>query len=108
VQEDFVALPIIKPENGLETVYLWARSIAFYLKDQIDETGACGSEQGHRLLILHGIQRDLEARAQLGEKKYGERLKAFNGRDASVDAYQEDLDLCDYVRQKIEELEIKK
>lgn len=46
---------------------------------------------------------DIEARAQVGEKKYGERLKAFNGRNAMTDAYQEALDLAVYLRQHIEE-----
>lgn len=43
-------------------------------------------------------------RAALGEKKYGERLKAFNGRDAKVDLLQELLDALNYARQVIEEL----
>jgi hypothetical protein len=101
VAEDFLALPLLVPERGLETVYLWARSIAVYLKEQVNGGGIMPNAA--RLIIA-----DLEARAQLGEKKYGERLKAFNGRSAKVDAYQEDLDLCAYVRQELEEREIKK
>jgi hypothetical protein len=46
---------------------------------------------------------DIEARAQLGQKKYGERLLPNNGRDALTDAYQEALDLAMYLRQAIEE-----
>jgi hypothetical protein len=53
--------------------------------------------------IVDLVRADLEARAVEGEKKYGERLKANNGRDALVDAYQEALDLCMYLRQAIEE-----
>lgn len=46
---------------------------------------------------------DIEARKALGRTKYGTLLQAFNGRDALVDAYQEALDLCQYLRQAIEE-----
>jgi hypothetical protein len=49
------------------------------------------------------VQKDIEARAQKGETTYGERLKPHNGRDALIDAYQEALDLCMYLRQLIEE-----
>jgi hypothetical protein len=46
---------------------------------------------------------DIESRVKKGEETYGERLKPNNGRDALVDAYQEALDLCLYLRQEIEE-----
>ncbi len=46
---------------------------------------------------------DMLKRDQEGERKYGTRLQAFNGRDALVDAYQEALDLVVYLRQAIEE-----
>jgi len=46
---------------------------------------------------------DMRGRDAMGEKKYGTRLQAFNGRDALVDAYQEALDLVVYLRQAIEE-----
>lgn len=49
------------------------------------------------------VRNDLELRAEEGLKKYGTYLQANNGRDALVDAYQEALDLCLYLRQKIEE-----
>jgi hypothetical protein len=49
------------------------------------------------------VQEDLESRAKLGKEKYGERLRAFNGRDALKDSYQEVLDLAVYLRQLIEE-----
>lgn len=51
------------------------------------------------------VQADLEDRAQIGQTTYGERLHAFNGRDALVDAYQKALDLAVYLRQAIEERE---
>lgn len=46
---------------------------------------------------------DIEARKTIGRAKYGTLLQPFNGRDALVDAYQEALDLCQYLRQEIEE-----
>jgi hypothetical protein len=46
---------------------------------------------------------DLQAWSDFGARKYGTRLQTFNGRDALVDAYQEALDLCCYLRQRIEE-----
>jgi hypothetical protein len=46
---------------------------------------------------------DMRERDRIGAKKYGTRLQANNGRDVLVDAYQEALDLCVYLRQAIEE-----
>lgn len=55
--------------------------------------------------IVWLVTHDLEKRAALGEKKYGQTLKAFNGRDALIDTYQEALDLVMYMRQAIAERE---
>ena len=49
------------------------------------------------------VRADIEARALLGVKKYGTRLRPNNGRHALVDAYQEALDLCMYLRQALAE-----
>ncbi len=46
---------------------------------------------------------DICLRDEAGRKRYGRRLQANNGRDALVDAYQEALDLCVYLRQAIYE-----
>lgn len=46
---------------------------------------------------------DLRVRAEVGRKKYGTLLMAYNGRDPIVDAYQEALDLVMYLRQAREE-----
>ncbi len=53
--------------------------------------------------ILGMVLADLTNRALIGKEKYGEPLKAHNGRNALWDAYQEALDLCMYLRQAIEE-----
>lgn len=46
---------------------------------------------------------DMEKRRKHGIEKYGVPVQPFNGRDPLVDAYQEALDLCVYLRQAIEE-----
>lgn len=49
---------------------------------------------------------DLQERKRVGMERYGTLLQAFNGRDAYVDAYEEALDLCCYLRQLITERQI--
>lgn len=46
---------------------------------------------------------DMKERDLVGEKRYGTKLQAFNGRNSAVDAYQEGLDLAVYLRQLVEE-----
>jgi hypothetical protein len=58
-----------------------------------------------RICIQDLVIQDVEARKVGGLKKYGTLLQAFNGRDALRDAYQEALDLVQYLRQAIEERE---
>jgi hypothetical protein len=58
-----------------------------------------------RPAIQNLVIRDIEARKAVGLERYGTLLQAFNGRDALMDAYQEALDLCQYLRQVIEERE---
>lgn len=41
---------------------------------------------------------DLQARMDLGIVRYGTPLRPFNGRNTLLDAYQESLDLCVYLR----------
>lgn len=44
---------------------------------------------------------DICERDRVGRERYGTPLQPHNGRDALVDAYQEALDLCVYLRQAI-------
>lgn len=53
--------------------------------------------------IVDLVVQDMHERKQLGIKRYGTALQAFNGRDALQDAYEEALDLAIYLRQVIEE-----
>jgi hypothetical protein len=47
------------------------------------------------------LARDIRERDQMGERKYGTRLRPFNGRDAFIDLYQELLDAIVYTTQCI-------
>jgi hypothetical protein len=49
------------------------------------------------------VIKDMEVRRLHGIEKYGVPVRADSGRDALVDAYQEALDLCVYLRQAIEQ-----
>lgn len=49
------------------------------------------------------VVEDLIERRSMGMRKYGTALQAHNGRDALMDAYEEALDLCCYLRQMIVE-----
>jgi hypothetical protein len=53
--------------------------------------------------ITELVKQDLDERHATGLKKYGVQLHPFDGRNTLVDAYQEVLDLAQYLRKKIEE-----
>ena len=55
------------------------------------------------VMIWELVIQDMQARDQLGRRKYGVPLQPYNGRDALKDAYQEALDLCVYLRQALYE-----
>lgn len=57
-------------------------------------------EPGQQVVIDYVIA-DLVARAEVGMRKHGTPLATCNGRDALMDAYQEALDLCMYLKQAI-------
>lgn len=107
IKEDILTENFLVPEEGLKTLELWARSAALYLKmrlnpglEQFGQTPIAKTE------VAHAMIRDFEDRAKMGEKKYGERLKAFNGRNALIDALQEAYDQWIYLRQNREEKEV--
>ena len=54
---------------------------------------------GNGEIVLNEVIKDLLDRSKEGEKKYGTLLKTNNGRNALMDAYQEALDLCMYLKQ---------
>ncbi len=47
------------------------------------------------------VVKDMQARIDMGIKKYGTKLQTNNGRDALQDAYEEALDLVMYLKQII-------
>ncbi len=53
--------------------------------------------------IQSAVIADIEARRELGIRRYGTPLQPHNGRDAMVDAYEEALDLAMYLKQRIVE-----
>jgi hypothetical protein len=53
--------------------------------------------------IVDLVVADLEERKRVGIERYGMPLRAHNGRDPFVDAYQEALDLVVYLRQVLRE-----
>ncbi|MGL4752414.1 MAG: hypothetical protein ACRCXB_08365 [Aeromonadaceae bacterium] len=73
------------------------------IEDAQPATAKQPSPSGSGNPILGMVLADLTNRALEGKKKYGEPLKAHNGRNALWDAYQEALDLAMYLRQAIEE-----
>ncbi len=90
--------PEMKPPNVYKSI------------DEAVDAGLTTIPATKEQLIPHGdteiaplVQKDIAERAKVGCKKYGELLKSNNGRNALWDAYQEALDLCMYLRQKIEE-----
>ena len=58
---------------------------------------------GHGVPVQPLVIEDMRRRMQLGTERYGQPLKAFDGRDTLVDIYQELLDASVYVRKAIEE-----
>ena len=47
------------------------------------------------------VVEDMKARDQLGRKRYGTPLQAFNGRNSLQDLYEEQLDQIAYTKAKI-------
>jgi len=54
-------------------------------------------------IVVAELRNDMHARDEMGRAKYGTHLQAHNGRRPLVDAYQEALDLCAYLKQETEE-----
>lgn len=84
-------------------------NVAETVKRQLEEARAGRAAlpepepQPGTVYIVDLVLADIEARVTAGEKKYGTKLQAHNGRDALWDAYAEALDLVFYLRQAIAE-----
>ncbi len=57
--------------------------------------------------VVPEVIKDLEERSEMGRKAYGTVLQTHNQRKALVDAYQEALDLCVYLKQYLMEQKTK-
>jgi hypothetical protein len=53
--------------------------------------------------VQDAVIADIEARRQVGIRRYGTALQPHNGRDALLDAYEEALDLAMYLKQALME-----
>lgn len=53
--------------------------------------------------VWDAVIADMQTRDKIGEKRYGTRLQPHNGRNSLQDAYEEALDLCAYLKQRIME-----
>ena len=62
------------------------------------------AQHGREISVL--VKQDIDARIAQGIATYGEPLRAFNGRNATKDLYEELLDAAMYVRQVLEERDI--
>ena len=51
--------------------------------------------------VLDYVLADLKSRAEMGKQKYGHYLETQNGCNALQDAYEEALDMCMYLKQKL-------
>ena len=52
--------------------------------------------------VVTKVQEDLDRRRALGVQRYGQPVDIHDGRDWLIEAYEEALDLCVYLRASIE------
>lgn len=76
--------------------------IAKLLKEAATEQAA---PNPGRVAVLPYVHAAIDARAKMGEQRYGTLLKTGNGRDALMDALQESLDAPFYIMQALLERE---
>lgn len=59
--------------------------------------------QNNERSIQDRVIDDINRRKEVGIQRYGTVLQPFNGRDALTDAYEEALDLAQYLKQLLVE-----
>lgn len=69
------------------------------------DTKAQPAPSGSGRVVVDEVVIDLCKRKDMGTAKYGTPLRTNNGRSALLDAYQEALDLCIYLKQLLMEME---
>lgn len=72
------------------------QDVASQVRRDIESQGHIGD----RVRLATKISVDVGRRIDLGIRRYGRPLETFNGRDALVDAYEEALDLTNYLCQR--------
>lgn len=77
------------------------------IKDKMSKAGQhqANPEKNDKPCVQDMVIADINERKQVGIERYGTVLQPFNGRSALWDAYQEAIDLCQYLRQLIYEEE---
>lgn len=93
--------PFVVPTT-IHGAYEMLLGVAFYVTWQ---RAHHAGEDPLPMKVVERLKRKLEERSEMGKKKYGETLRAFNGRDAWLDLDQELLDAVKYFKQVIEEAE---
>ena len=96
-------------EGSLETnTTIEFPSILCYYRSMVVMKPQSSPKPG-RTNVTELVVQDLLARAQKGNQKYGRPLETFNGRNALQDAYEEAIDLVQYLKQRLlEEEELSK
>lgn len=95
--------------RGDEGVKVSAHQVATFYRGELEALKSTPNKpepapkEGNGHAIWDLVIADMKERDAMGERKYGRRLRARDGRDHLVDAYQEALDLAVYLRQEIEE-----
>jgi hypothetical protein len=59
--------------------------------------------QNNNIPVVNLVQQDLIERSIHGKNKYGDYLRSHNGRNALQDLYEELLDACCYLKQRLTE-----
>lgn len=72
-------------------------------KERDPATDQVAPTPNDRPFIQDLVIADIEKRKQHGITKYGTALQSGNGRDTMLDAYEEALDLCIYLRGVLDE-----
>ena len=63
------------------------------------KSSACFNWREMATDVQQAVIADINARRELGIKRYGQALQPNNGRDGLQDAYEEAIDLCMYLKQ---------
>lgn len=86
----------------MNTSSVWSEAPSAAISEHADSHGQ-PAPTGNGPSVTDAVLADITARREVGKVKYGTELRAHNGRDPLVDAYQEALDLVVYLKQALME-----